>query len=28
MTRAAQLPIEFEFFGTIPTGFDGINQAI
>ena len=27
MTRAAQLPIEFEFFGTIPTGFDGINTA-
>ena len=27
MTRAAQLPIEFEFEGTIPTGFDGINQA-
>lgn len=27
MTRAAQLPIEFEFFGTVPTGFDGINQA-
>ncbi len=27
MTRAAQLPIEFEFQGTIPTGFDGINQA-
>ena len=27
MTRAAQLPIEFEFKGTIPTGFDGINQA-
>jgi len=26
-TLAAQLPIEFEFFGTIPTGFDGINQA-
>ena len=23
MTRAAQLPIEFEYFGTIPTGFDG-----
>ena len=27
MTRAAQLPIEFEYRGTIPTGFDGINQA-
>ena len=27
MIRAAQLPIEFEFFGTIPTGFDGINTA-
>lgn len=27
MTLAAQLPIEFEYFGTIPTGFDGINQA-
>ena len=27
MTRAAPLPIEFEFFGTIPTGFDGINTA-
>ena len=27
MTRAAQLPIEFEFAGTVPTGFDGINQA-
>ena len=27
MTLAAQLPIEFEFFGTVPTGFDGINQA-
>jgi len=27
MTRAAQLPIEFEFKGTVPTGFDGINQA-
>ena len=27
MTRAAQLPIEFEFKGTIPTEFDGINQA-
>ncbi|PKB57723.1 MAG: hypothetical protein BZY73_01640 [SAR202 cluster bacterium Casp-Chloro-G3] len=27
MTRAAPLPIEFEYFGTIPTGFDGINQA-
>ncbi len=26
-TRAAQLPIEFEFAGTVPTGFDGINQA-
>ena len=27
MTRAAQLPIEFEYKGTIPTGFDGINRA-
>ncbi len=27
MTRAAQLPIEFEYKGTIPTGFDGINKA-
>ncbi len=27
MTRAAQLPIEFEYTGSIPTGFDGINQA-
>jgi len=27
MTRAAQLPIEFEYTGTIPTGFDGINRA-
>ena len=27
MTRAAQLPIEFEYQGTIPTGFDGINRA-
>ncbi len=27
MTRAAQLPIEFEYIGTIPTGFDGINRA-
>ena len=27
MTRAAQLPIEFEYRGTIPTGFDGINKA-
>ena len=27
MTMAAQLPIEFEYKGTIPTGFDGINQA-
>lgn len=26
-TLAAQLPIEFEYFGTIPTGFDGINRA-
>lgn len=26
-TRAAQLPIEFEYQGTIPTGFDGINRA-
>ena len=27
MTLAAQLPIEFEYAGTIPTGFDGINRA-
>ena len=27
MTRAVQLPIEFEYQGTIPTGFDGINRA-
>ena len=27
MTRAAQLPIEFEYKGTIPTGFEGINKA-
>ena len=27
LTRAAQLPIEFEYKGTIPTGFDGINRA-
>ena len=27
MTRAAQLPIEFEYAGTVPTGFDGINRA-
>ena len=27
MTRATQLPIEFEYKGTIPTGFDGINRA-
>ena len=26
-TLAAQLPIEFEYTGTIPTGFDGINRA-
>ncbi len=26
-TLAAQLPIEFEFKGTIPTGFDGVNRA-
>ncbi|MDP6713865.1 MAG: hypothetical protein QF368_04510 [SAR202 cluster bacterium] len=26
-TLAAQLPIEFEYLGTIPTGFDGINNA-
>ena len=26
MTRAAQLPIEFAYKGTIPTGFDGINR--
>ena len=27
MTRAAQLPIEFEYEGTTPTEFDGINKA-
>ena len=27
ITRAAQLPIEFEYKGTVPTGFDGINRA-
>ena len=27
LTRAAQLPIEFEYKGTIPTGFDRINTA-
>ena len=27
LTRAAQLPIEFEYEGTVPTGFDGINRA-
>ena len=27
LTRAAQLPIESEYRGTVPTGFDGINQA-
>ena len=27
MTRAAPLPIEFEYKGSIPTGFDGVNQA-
>jgi hypothetical protein len=27
MTRAAPLPIEFEYRGTVPTGFDGINRA-
>ena len=26
-TLAAQLPIEFEYKGTVPTGFDGINRA-
>ena len=26
-TLATQLPIEFEYRGTIPTGFDGINKA-
>ena len=26
-TLAVQLPIEFEYFGTIPTGFDGINTG-
>lgn len=27
VTLAAQIPIEFEYAGTIPTGFDGINMA-
>ena len=27
MTRAAPLPIEFEYEGTTPTEFDGINKA-
>jgi putative lipoprotein len=27
VTEAVALPIEFEYFGTVPTGFDGINQA-
>ena len=27
-TLAVPLPIEFEYKGTIPTAFDGINQAI
>ncbi len=27
LTRAAQLPIDFEYQGTVPTGFDGINRA-
>ena len=27
MTLAAQLPIEFEYKGSTPTGFDGINTA-
>ena len=26
-TEAVPLPIEFEYMGTIPTGFDGINKA-
>ena len=26
-TMAVQLPIEFEYMGTVPTGFDGINRA-
>ena len=27
MTRASQLPIAFEYKGTVPTGFDSINRA-
>ena len=27
VTEAAQLPIEFQYAGTVPTGFDGINKA-
>ena len=27
VTRAAQLPIELEYEGTVPTGFDGVNTA-
>ena len=27
LTRAAQLPIEFVYTGSIPTGFDGNNRA-
>ena len=27
LTRSAQLPIEFVYSGSIPTGFDGINTA-
>ena len=27
ITRAAELPIVFEYTGSVPTGFDGINQA-
>ncbi len=27
MTRAARLPIEFVYTGSVPTGFDGVNRA-
>jgi putative lipoprotein len=27
VTEAVALPVEFEYFGTAPTGFDGINKA-
>ena len=27
MTRAAQLPIEFDYTGTAPTGFEGIKRT-